>query len=99
MKKKFISFLFAICLILPCAFIMTACEDNPPPSDPQSPVTSFGVTPGNVEFYLRDINANDVNDISVPVFNGGTNEFSVWLSDIYNRDSLKVFVNNTEKYS
>ncbi|MBP3582155.1 MAG: hypothetical protein J6J33_05320, partial [Clostridia bacterium] len=91
MKKKLLTFLFAICLILPCAFIMTACGGDPP-SDPQSPVTSFGVTSGNVEFYLRDINANDVNDISEPVFNGGTNEFSMWLSDIYNRDSLKVFV-------
>ena len=96
MKKKFLSFLFAICLILPCAFILTACGGDPPPSDPQSPVTSFGVTPGNVEFFLRDINANDVNDISEPVFNGGTNKFSMWLSDIYNRDSLKVFVNNAE---
>lgn len=98
MKKKILTFLFAICLILPCAFIMTACNsggDTPPPG-PQSPVTGFGVSSGNVEFYLRDINANDVNDMTEPVFNGGTNEFSMWLSDSYDRDTLKVFVNNEE---
>ena len=30
MKKKFLTFLFAICLILPCAFMLTACGKNPP---------------------------------------------------------------------
>ena len=29
MKKKFLTFLFAICLILPCAFMLTACGTNP----------------------------------------------------------------------
>ena len=35
MKKKFLTFLFAICLIFPCAFIMTACggNGNNPPED------------------------------------------------------------------
>lgn len=28
MKKKILSFVFAICLIIPCAFIMTACGGN-----------------------------------------------------------------------
>ena len=34
MKKKFLTFLFAICFMLPCAFIMTACGENPPPEEP-----------------------------------------------------------------
>ena len=34
MKKKFLTFLFAICFMLPCAFIMTACGGNPPPEEP-----------------------------------------------------------------
>lgn len=33
MKKKFLTFLFAICFMLPCAFIMTACGGNPPPEE------------------------------------------------------------------
>ena len=36
MKKKFLSFILAICLIIPCAFMMTACGKNPPPEDPQT---------------------------------------------------------------
>ena len=34
MKKKFLSFILAICLILPCAFALSACGKNPPPSGP-----------------------------------------------------------------
>lgn len=34
MKKKFLTFLFAICFMLPCAFIMTGCGGNPPPEEP-----------------------------------------------------------------
>lgn len=29
MKKKFLSFILAICLIIPCAFMMTACGQKP----------------------------------------------------------------------
>ena len=34
MKKKILTFLFAIYLILPCAFALSACGKNPPPSGP-----------------------------------------------------------------
>ena len=34
MKKKFLSFVLAICLILPCAFALSACGKNPEPSGP-----------------------------------------------------------------
>jgi len=34
MKKKFLSFVLAICLILPCVFALSACGKNPPPSGP-----------------------------------------------------------------
>ena len=30
MKKKFLTFLLAICLIIPCMFMMTACEKDKP---------------------------------------------------------------------
>ncbi len=29
MKKKFLSFILAICLIIPCAFMLSACGENP----------------------------------------------------------------------
>ena len=34
MKKKLLSFIFAICLILPSVFALSACGKNPPPSGP-----------------------------------------------------------------
>ena len=36
MKKKFLSFVLAICLIIPCMFVLSACSKNPPPKDPQT---------------------------------------------------------------
>lgn len=33
MKKKFLSFVLAICLLIPCAFALSACGENPPSND------------------------------------------------------------------
>ncbi len=33
MKKKFLSFILAICMIIPCMFALSACGENPPPAD------------------------------------------------------------------
>ena len=96
MKKKILSLIFAICLLVPCLFIMTACKEDPPPG-PSSPVISFGVSSGTVNFALRDINAMSPDDMTEPVFNGGTNEFSLWLADSYDRDTLKIYLNGAEK--
>ena len=35
MKKKFLSFILAICLLIPCSFALTACGSNPP-DDPHT---------------------------------------------------------------
>ena len=32
MKKKFLTFLFAICFMLPCAFLFSACGSEPEPT-------------------------------------------------------------------
>ena len=34
MKKKLLSFILAICLIMPCAFMLSACGGNPPDDTP-----------------------------------------------------------------
>ena len=47
MKKKFLSFILAICLIIPCAFMMTACGKNPP----DEPTGLAGKTIHCSEFY------------------------------------------------
>lgn len=36
MKNKLLSFILAICLIMPCAFVLSACGNNPPPENPHT---------------------------------------------------------------
>lgn len=36
MKKKFLSFVLAICLIMPCALVLSACGNNPPDDPPHT---------------------------------------------------------------
>jgi len=36
MKKKLLSFILAICLIMPCALFLSACGSNPPPDNPHT---------------------------------------------------------------
>ena len=40
MKKKFLSFIFAICLMIPCFFLFSACGKNPP----EEPETTQSLT-------------------------------------------------------
>ena len=39
MKKKILSFVLAICMIIPCMFALSACGKNPPPGDDGNPGT------------------------------------------------------------
>lgn len=67
MKKKFLSFIFAICLILPCAFALSACGKNPEPSGPvdlagKTIVVQYGA---ELDWNLNKITiaaAEEVND-------------------------------------
>ena len=36
MKKKLLSFILAICLLIPCSFALTACGNNPPDNPPHT---------------------------------------------------------------
>ena len=36
MKKKLLSFILAVCLIMPCALVLSACGNNPPPENPHT---------------------------------------------------------------
>ncbi len=36
MKKKLLSFILAICLLLPCSLVLTACGNNPPDDPPHT---------------------------------------------------------------
>ena len=91
MKKKILTFLFAICLILPCAFILTACGDNPPP-DTQPPEGSTGslimeVVPQN-DIWLLRADANDHLEEGAEIIENGS--YSIWFADYYDKDTLEV---------
>ncbi len=45
MKKKFLSFVLAICMIIPCTFALTACDKNSSPANPpENPAVVYTVT-------------------------------------------------------
>lgn len=99
MKKKFLSFIFAICLILPCAFIMTACGDNPPPDNPPPPGStgSFEIrlnteSDENEGVWILPADATDCFGNNDVVEDGN---YSIWLADFYDKDTLEVKYDNT----
>ena len=91
MKKKFLSFLFAICLILPCAFILTACGDNPPPdnSPPEGTTGSLimEVVPQQ-DIWLLRADANHYLEDGAEMIEDGN--YSIWFADYYDKDTLEV---------
>ena len=100
MKKKFLSFIFAICLILPCAFIMTACGDNPPPDNPPPPPGSTGSFSININtesdenegVWILPADATDCFGNNDVVEDGN---YSIWLADFYDKDTLEIKYDNT----
>lgn len=56
MKKKFLSFVLAICLIIPCAFALSACGKNPPDEPVDLAGQTIVIKPGSAKLDW-DINA------------------------------------------
>ena len=88
MKKKILTFLFAICLILPCAFIMTACGGNPPPDNPPPPTVN-GVTINGTDEYiwLTPAEAMSYDTDTAEVTDGN---YAIWLADFYDKNTLEI---------
>ena len=81
MKKKFLAFLFAVCLIIPCGFILAACGGDGDKSDHKHTMVTVSAKAatctetGNVEYYrcdgcsktFSDANGNTpITNISIP---------------------------------
>ena len=98
MKKKLLTFLFAICLIIPCALIMTACNSgNPPPSDPPPipPEQSYTINNQATEGIWITEQDSDSPFSNAVVEMEGSKTYAIWLSDIYDKDTLQVLFDTT----
>jgi len=94
MKKKLLTFLFAICLIIPCALIMTACNSggNPPPSDPPSSGSSLNIKGTNDYVIVTPADVVDYNNYDIEATDG---RYAIWLADFYDKDTLEVCFDET----
>lgn len=52
MKKKFLSLILSICLMIPCAFALAACKDNPPDNPPATITYTVSETQWDINFNL-----------------------------------------------
>ena len=76
MKKKFLTFLFAICLILPCAFMLTACGEK---AKINVNINTFvGYTAGTLKEGVEEIRLVDATSYSSNVYT----DFPVISKDI-----------------
>ena len=86
MKKKFLSFVIALCLILPSMFLLTACKNT----EPSSRVLSVDLNP-QVEFVLDAENkvasVNALNDDGYAIINA-----DVDFSGLSAEDAVDLFL-------
>lgn len=93
-------FLLSLCLILPCAFLFTACgEDNNPPAPSSNNQTSFTVkestyginfTTVDCTYFNRDEPCDELFDFSE------SGDVAVWVADYLDKDTLKICLNEDE---
>ncbi len=80
MKKKFLTFMFVINLILPCVFILTACggkKEYCEVSQDGTSCVSFDGTMGGIE-------------------KGKSSTYDIYIEDCYDLGTLKIFANGSE---
>lgn len=53
MKNKFLSFILVICLMMPCVFMLSACDEEPPTNPPETPATVYTVTESEWEINFN----------------------------------------------
>ena len=90
MKKKFLTFLLAICFMLPISFFLTACGGDPPPDDPpQKELESLNVVIVNSDLLNRyDENTRTFVYQSNEYIGFSDSDFEV--TAIYNDESSEV---------
>lgn len=84
MKKKFLSFIMAMCLIVPCAFIMTACGGNDEPPKPSVQSSKANVL--NVD-YSYDEQSDCITFLMTDTINLQKSDFEI----------VQTYTDNTTK--
>ena len=92
MKKKLLTFLFAICLIIPCALIMTACDEGGDPPPPPAQNGGVLINGTNDYVWVTPADAVNYNDYDHEATDGN---YAVWLADFYDKDTLEVRFDET----
>ena len=104
MRKKILTFLLMICLVVPCAFLLVGCKDD----DSSSGGGGGGGNPpagatGSLEINL---NTESDEDEGVWLLSADATEcfgnydvvedgnYSIWLADFYNKDTLVIKYDN-----
>ena len=109
MRKKFLTFLLMVCLIVPCAFLLTACGgDGDKSSGGGSGGGGNGNPPaGSTGSFEININTESDEDEGVWLLQADATEcfgnydavedgnYSIWLADFYDKDTLEIKYDNT----
>lgn len=97
MKKKIFMFLLSLFFILPGTVLLTACGDDDS-SGGSSSGFSMEIANG-IYFTNTDVETFDPQhdeELWWEFFNSGSGDVAVWAADYYDKDSLKICLNEEE---
>lgn len=101
MKRKTLLYLLALVVMLPCAFLLTACtiggssDNNGGGSNNKSKLTIKIETMGADNVCFKDIDEDDADGTSYYEIERRS-EFSVWVRDYCDKDTLKVYLDGED---
>lgn len=89
MKRKTLLFILALVFIFPCAILLTACGGG-------GNSLNITVISSSDRVAFMDINAESEYDTPYTGNGNAQTEYSVWVQDCCNKDTLKVYLDGTE---
>lgn len=89
MKKKLLLFIFSLCILLPSALMLTACSRMK---------VEFDLPERGVALMPMDSDGNALKFSQYSLFSDvhRNKTVAVWLEDWYNKDTLKVYIDDKE---
>lgn len=89
MKRKTLLFILALVFIFPCAILLTACGGD-------KNALNITVTSSSDRVAIMDIGAESEFDTRYAGSGCTQTEYSVWVQDCCDKDTLKVYLDGTE---